>query len=56
LALDEPKENETMVKVDDINILVSNDIIRHAEGSQIDYLNYKEQGWFTVERLGHKSC
>jgi Fe-S cluster assembly iron-binding protein IscA len=52
VTLDEPQGNETKVKVDDLEILVSNKIMVFAEGSTIDYYDYKGNGWFTVERAG----
>jgi len=53
VALDEPQEDETRVKVDDIDLLIANSLVGYADGSSIDYYTFNNRGWFTVERPGH---
>jgi Fe-S cluster assembly iron-binding protein IscA len=56
LALDEPKENETAVKVSDINVLISEDIKNYAAESKIDYIDKPYQRGFTVGSRGLSGC
>jgi hypothetical protein len=56
LTLDEPQKDEAPIKIDDMNILISEDIRDFASGRQIEYYSYQNQGWFKVERPGSARC
>ncbi len=56
LVLDEPNKGEEPVKVNGVDVLVSEDVKTFAERSKIDYVEGPYRQGFTVGLAGGHSC
>ncbi len=52
LALDEPDANEVPVKVDDIDVLISDQVKAFAKRSSVDYVKTPYREGFTIDSEG----
>ncbi len=52
LALDEPDANEIPVKIDDIEVLISDPVKAFAEKSSVDYTRSPHREGFTINLEG----
>lgn len=56
LALDEPSKGEQALKVEGIDLLISEDIKTLAEKSRIDYIQGPYRQGFTIGLAGASGC
>ena len=57
LALDEPKENEETIKINDIDILMSDHVKPFASMNEIDYIKSPNgEGFIIAQKSGNSCC
>ena len=56
MALDEPGKSENAVRVEGIDLLISEDLKTFAERSRIDYIQGPYRQGFTIGLVGAAGC
>ena len=56
LALDELKENEETIKVNSIEVLISDEVKPYSDGSKIDYIQSTDGEGFVINQPGQTGC
>lgn len=51
LALDELKEDNTLVTVNDVELLIAENVLPYTKGSVIDYLDSERGKGFTISAV-----
>ena len=56
LALDELKENEETTQVNGIDVLISDEVKPHSDGSTINYIQSTDGEGFVIDQPGQTGC
>lgn len=56
LALDEPKEDEQIHTINEVELLIEENVLGYTEGNEIDFISNERGEGFAIGPVGGGSC